>query len=179
MSSTNPSSADDRDEHQSATASSGKTDKPKPNFAVRMAKGTGKALWYGTAADVIVRDTKRVRPLNPGLWKDVFGPKGLNAFLTLLGRRKAEDSQPINTANFGKGALSALSSILVGGLVAVYGFNFGTTLAGDAGIPVTNKIIALCLTATGIAFAFINTLVLIFLIRKKLAQQNSRPPRAR
>jgi F0F1-type ATP synthase membrane subunit c/vacuolar-type H+-ATPase subunit K len=133
----------------------------------KVAKGTGKALWFGTALDVLNKDVRRVKPLNPGLWRDVFSPKGWQA---AKNKFKGQGADPPTLKGKSKGAAKGIASAIfcaVSGIaIAIYGFEFATSATGEPSVPTINKIIAIMLTATGLIYGMVHAAITVLLVSK-------------
>jgi len=150
----------------------GNSQKKSQNKAVRALKFTGKLAWKSTAGDVLVRDAKRVKPLRPDLWKDVFSRKGWEA-LKRLGTGSSGNAVPVSDKS--KKAVRrriiwpALACALIGFAVMGYGLMFMVSLGGHEAVPTTNKVIAVTISGIGGLYGAINLTTLIVAIHRGLA----------
>lgn len=127
----------------------------------RVTRKVLKTIAVAGAWDVLAKDARRIRPLHPSIWKDVFSAKGLQALKYRLTKIKAVD--PGTEINhrwvIRKTIIPALTTSLIGAGVACYGLLYGLGIADMTHTPVFNKIAILIAIAFGLLVGLINLLI--------------------
>lgn len=99
----------------------------KSGWLRKVGRGTAKAAYWGSAADVIVKDARRVRPMYPEVWRQLFSKQGLRRLRdkTFNSDVQYENGFPWSSTIASVTAIGAFSVVL---MLAINGF-FPTNMA--------------------------------------------------
>lgn len=127
-----------------------------------------------TGLDVISKDIRRVRPLHPQLWKDIW-----NAPTLLKQRRESELNENPELLDISRARRNALLTCLAALAVTVYGAWLVSSHQNLENLPLLSKISMIALMGAGIIQMSVYGWISIRLTQKKLVttSTNARPPK--
>ncbi|KXS55554.1 MAG: Uncharacterized protein AWU57_3 [Marinobacter sp. T13-3] len=141
----------------------GTQEQPQAGAVKRFGRGITKTAFYLSGADVIWKDSRRVRPRHPQLWKDIW-----NARKILREQKKADIKQGKSRIPLWKARRNAMVTMIVGLCVCGYGIALIAGVGDVTQLRFISKISLIALIVVGLLQVIVYGWITLKLTQRQL-----------